>query len=278
MYSSRGSLYDRSVDKTPEQLFVNRLRREFELSPAESKGVLELAKQCLFGEAPETLGRIRFLCASRRAKHGRALSEQELVRVVLCLDNGVEDLDVLRVQGPVALRQLKILRLCEEAWTQGGVLTQEDLSRLLQVSVRTIRRDVGILIADGNTVHTRGFAHDIGPGLSHKTRIIELFLRGHTYDEIMRKSRHSAHAIKRYVVSFGRLLLLLNRDITGVRELARLLGLSERLVGEYLALFDKYKQGDHWPAEYLELLEQLKILYPSKKKAASLVGGSDEDQ
>jgi len=30
------SLYDRSVDKTPEKLFINSLRKEFELSPAES--------------------------------------------------------------------------------------------------------------------------------------------------------------------------------------------------------------------------------------------------
>jgi hypothetical protein len=277
MYTSRTSLYDRSLEKTPEQLFVNSLRREFELSPAESKGVLELAKRCLFGEYPKTLGRMKFLCASRRAKHGRVLSEQDMVRVVLTLDNGIEDLDVLRVQGPVALRQLKILRLCEEAWHQGGLLTQEDLSRLLQVSVRTIGRDIGCLLADGNYVHTRGFAHDIGRGISHKTRIIDLFLSGHTYDEIMRKSRHSAHSIKRYVVTFGRLLLLLSHDIKGERELARLLSISDRLVREYLALFAKYKPGDHWPPEYIELLSQLKTLYPSKKKAVAVVGGGHED-
>ncbi len=56
MYHSHRSLYDRSLEKTPEQVFVNSLRREFELSPAESVGVLELAKQCLFGEVAQTLG------------------------------------------------------------------------------------------------------------------------------------------------------------------------------------------------------------------------------
>ena len=277
MYTNRSSLYDRSLEKTPEQLFVNSLRREFELSPAESKGILELAKHCLFGEYPKTLGRLKFLCASRKAKHGSRLSEQDMVRVVLTLDGGIEDLDVLRLQGPVALRQLKILRLCEEAYSQGGLLTQEDLSRLLQVSVRTIRRDIQCLIADGHFVHTRGFAHDIGRGLSHKAMIIDLYLSGYTYDEIMRKSRHSAHSIKRYVVTFGRLLLLISHDITAVLEISRVLNLSERLVREYLALFEKYKQGDHWPAVYLELLEQLKALYPAKKKAGSLVGGSHEN-
>ncbi len=44
MYHTFRSLYDRSLGKTPEQVFINSLKSEFELSPAESSGVLELAK------------------------------------------------------------------------------------------------------------------------------------------------------------------------------------------------------------------------------------------
>ena len=36
---------------------------------------------------------------------------------------------------------------------------------------------------------------------------------------------------------------------------------------EYLEIYEKYKQGDKWPKVYVELLEQLKTLYPSKKKS-----------
>ena len=54
MYHTRKSLYDRSLENTPEQVFVNSLRREFELAPTESPGVLELAKSCLFGEVPDS--------------------------------------------------------------------------------------------------------------------------------------------------------------------------------------------------------------------------------
>ncbi len=84
------------MEKTPEQVFVNSLRREFELSPAESSGVLELAKRCLFGELSQTLGKLKYLCASLQAKHGKPLAEQDMVRVELTLDDGIEDLDVLR--------------------------------------------------------------------------------------------------------------------------------------------------------------------------------------
>ena len=275
MYNTHRSLYDRSLEKTPEQVFINSLRQEFELSPAESIGVLELAKLCLFGELPQTLGKLKYLCASIKAKHGKPLSEQEMVRVELTLDGGIEDLDVLRSQGARALRQLKILRLTEETYHQKGLLTQEDLGRLLQVSSRTIRSDIADLLADGNTVHTRGFDHDIGRSISHKSRIVELYLSGFTYDEIMRRTRHSAHSVKRYVLTFGRLLLLLNRNITSVSEISRLLNQSARLTGEYLALFEKHKQGDHWPKVYVELIEQLSALYPAKKKASK--EGHNED-
>jgi len=274
---TRKSLYDRSLEKTPEQLFINSLRKEFELSPAESQGVLELAKSCLFGEVPQTLGKIRFLCASVHAKHGKPLSEQDKLRVELSLDNGIEDLDVHRVHGPKAVRQLRILRLTEEAWSQGGILTQEDLSRLLQVTDRTIRSDIQELLSDGNTVHTRGFDHDIGCGISHKAKIVEHYLNGLTYIEIMRKTRHSAFAIKRYVSTFGRLLLLLSREVTDVSELSRILHQSERLTREYLDLYERHKDGDSWSSVYIELLEQLKALYPAKKKPSKLGGDIDEN-
>lgn len=275
MLHTKGSLYDRCLEKTPEQVFINSLRHEFEFSPAESAAILDLAKQCLFGELPQTLGKVRFLCASQKAKHGKPLGEQEMVRVLLTLDNGIEDLDVLREQGAKAVRQLKILRLTEEAYDQGGLLTQEDLGRILQVSSRTIRSDIVDLHQAGNTVHTRGYDHDIGRGISHKTRIVDLYLSGLTYAEIMRRTRHSAHAIKRYIATFGRLLLLLSHQMTDTAELSRLLNQSERLTKEYLEIFEKHRTGDHWPPIYLELLEQLKALYPAKKKAGRR-GGGDE--
>lgn len=272
MYTTYSSLYDRSLEKTPEQIFINSLRKEFELSPAESQGVLELAKSCLFGELPKVLGKMKYLCASKKAKHGKPLSEQDMVRVEITLDGGIEDLDVLRIQGLSALRQLKIMRITEEAYNQGGLLTQEDLGRILQVTSRTIRSDILSIVSDGIRIHTRGYDHDIGRSLSHKSVIVDLFLSGYTYDEIIRRSRHSAHSIKRYVNTFGRMLLLISHGITENKEISRLLVQSEKLTKEYLELFEKYKKGDHWPEVYLELLEQLKALYPAKKKQS---GGKD---
>jgi len=274
MYNTRSSLYNRILEKTPEQVFINSLRDEFEFSPAESRGILDLAKTCLFGQAPQTVGKIKYICASRHAKHGKPLREQELIEVELTFDGGIEDLNVLKDSGPKALRQLKVMRMTEETWDRGGSLTQEDLARLLQVTSRTIRQDIRELHSDGNFIHTRGTDHDIGRSLSHKSRIIELYLSGETYDSIMRKSRHSAFSIKRYVSSFGRMLLLLDHGLEDVKEMSRLLCQSERLTEEYLEIYERHKEGDKWPKIYVELLEQLKALYPSKKKVTK--GGRNE--
>ena len=90
----------------------------------------------------------------------------------------------------------------------------------------------------------------------------------------MRKSRHSAFSIKRYESSFGRLLLLLDHGLEEVQEMSRLLCQSERLTKEYLEIYENHKEGDKWPQIYVELLDQLKALYPSKKKVRK--GGCNE--
>ena len=61
-----------------------------------------------------------------------------------------------------------------------------------------------------------------------------------------------------------------------VKELSRLLGQSERLTKEYLVIYEKHKKGDNWPQVYVELLDQLKTLYPAKKKSQK--GGYNESQ
>lgn len=95
-----------------------------------------------------------------------------------------------------------------------------------------------------------------------------MYLEGQTYEEIMRRSRHSAFSIKRYVLGFGRLLLLMSGGIEDVKSLSRLLNQSERLTLEYLDIYARHKAGERWPSVYMELLEQLKAMYPSKKKSS----------
>ena len=124
----------------------------------------------------------------------------------------------------------------------------------------------------GFTVHTRGNDHDIGRGVSHKTRIVDLYLAGLTYEEIMQRTRHSAVAIRRYITTFGRLLLLIDKGIKEPLALSRVLQQSERLTREYLDLYETHLTDDgSWPVAYSELLDQLRALDPAEKKES--IGG-----
>ncbi|QQK77822.1 DUF1670 domain-containing protein [Salicibibacter cibarius] len=90
------------------------------------------------------------------AKHGPRLRKLPMATVVLTLDSGKEDQDVRRIHGTKSLRHIRIIRITEEALDQGGILTQEGLSDLLSVDVRTIRRDIQALYpAKGSCANER---------------------------------------------------------------------------------------------------------------------------
>jgi len=61
-----------------------------------------------------------------------------------------------QVRGKIALRRHRLLRLLEEAIAQEALPRIEDLAQTLQVSPKTIKRDLAALRADGHPVRTRG--------------------------------------------------------------------------------------------------------------------------
>jgi transcription initiation factor IIE alpha subunit len=174
------------------------------------------------------------------------------------VDNGIEDEAVRAKQGAEGQRQGRILRLTEEALEQGGVLTHEDLARALSVDVRTIRRDVKALKAEGHLVQTRGMIKGVGRGQTHKVKIIELWLDRQGYDTIERWVRHSAQSIKRYVSAFLRVSSLHQQGVAE-EEIAFLTGTSLRLVKDYIEL---YKAALETPHQREKLEEELVRVAP----------------
>lgn len=239
---------DRLSEKTVERQFLHELENDFEMAPATSRALLSAAQQVLLscarnGEVRE--GQMLVTVVSAREPAGKPLAAMKKVSVVVTVDGGLEDLAVLQQHGSTSLRRLRVLRMTEEAMDQGGVMTQEDLARLLQTGVRTIRRDVAQLRAEGHWVPTRGTVQDTGRGQSHKAKIVEMYLRRLTYSEIARRARHSASSIKRYVQTFGRVLVAWENGIVETGELAFVVGVSERLAREYLDLRQRYATAQY---------------------------------
>ena len=226
---------ERLQAKSPEEAIIEQIGRDFNLAPFMARTQFEQMRRYFerYLGLERDVGQMTFLAISGDTPPGRPVAESERVPINLTVD-GPDDLEVLR-HGVAALRQSKIQRLTEEAQEQGALLTQEDLARLLCTSCSTIKRDIAQLRTEGVDVPTRGQMKDIGKGVSHKTRIIGDWLAGYTFSEIEQRRQHSLYAIERYCADFQRVVRLQTHGLS-VGEIRISTGLSERLVGEYLAL------------------------------------------
>ena len=231
---------ERLQAKTPERRFLQVLEQDFQYAPRVAEAVLTEAQSCLLGNSEQLRpGQVRVILTRYEAGHGRALRDTPTTEVVWTVDAGLEDRQVLQRHGRQALRQVRIQRLLDEALAQGGVASQEDLAQALHVSVRTIKRDCAALQANGIYLPTRGNLHGIGRGQTHKAQIVGLWLRGATYDQIARQTRHSVSAIQRYVQTFVRVVDLHQQGFSD-NQVALLLNVSPVLVREYLTVYQDH--------------------------------------
>lgn len=89
---------------------------------------------------------------SAQAPTGRPLQENEWIEVNWTASTGAD----LEIADKQARRRTRILRLLEEARAQGAAPTLDDLARVLDTSLPTIKRDLAFLRQAGHKVVTRG--------------------------------------------------------------------------------------------------------------------------
>ena len=232
---------NRLQSKTAQQRFIQMLQQEFQFAPKIAQVILEEAQASFAGQSCALkAGQMWVILAKREARPGRPLRETEKTQVTWTVDAGTEDLQVKQQHGQTGLRRVRIQRLVLEAVEQGGVATQEDLAQVLNVSVRTIKRDCLVLQNEGLYLPTRGNLHGIGRGQTHKAQIVRHWLQGKTYDQIIWLMHHSAPAIKRYIQNFVRVVELHQQGFSQ-DQIALLLQMGLALVQEYLAV---YRQND----------------------------------
>lgn len=233
---------ERRLSKGNDGAFLYELQNSYELSPKLSEQILLSAKEHLFQKGQLSEGQIEVTVIEFGERSGKCIESMKKCRIRLTIDAGLEDIQTLKEFGRRILRQNRIQRLCEEALEQRGILSQEDLSRYLSCSVRSIKRDIKEIKKRGAQVITRGVLHNIGRCQTHKVQVINLYLDGHSYSEIKRKTHHSSGSIKRYLESFIQVLLAQRRGIYRQRAISQVSGLSEYLVGQYQQLIREAKK------------------------------------
>jgi len=235
-------LYITTSQNTKEQMFFNRLISGYNLPPIAAQALVELSKS-VFASGEEDYkklkpGQIKYYATSIDEPPGKPSRDCSYIPVVLTLDDP-EDMEIYTKYGLIAWRRHVIRRICDEAYEQRAPLTIKDMVRIFKVSYSTVKRDIKELNKH-HPVPTRGLVKDIGP-TSHKTGIVEMYIRRYTPTEIRMDMHHSLPSIERYIKDFARVAILTERGEC-IDNIRLIIGISERLVKEYQGLYFKYRE------------------------------------
>ena len=273
-------IYNRQQIKSSEGEFIYELENSYELSPKLSSLILLTAKECLLRENKLREGQIEVTVVEIEERGGKVIEKLEKKKVRLTIDNGIEDIEVQKEFGRISLRRIKIQRICQEAIEQEGVLSQEDVSKYLSCTVRTIQRDIREIKKSGTEIITRGYIHNIGRYQTHKVKIIGMYLDGSTYSEIKLKTRHSVGAIKRYLESFTKVLMAQRQGINSDKDIRAVTGISEVLVKQYKEMIKESKKEKTRRENLEQLIERNSYREGIKKRVkkhsaplAAMMGG-----
>jgi len=247
--------------KTQFFRFINRLNSHYNLSLAASELLSREILDEVANSHKEALkdGQIWYTAIHKDEPAGKALSKCRKVRIKLTLQLP-EDLETNDTRS---LKYVLVLRLPWEAIDQDGTLTIEDLSRILFTSEKTIRRLLAEHRANGFFIPIRGYYKDIGPGTTHKSQAIRLFLKGYSPSKIANYLAHSISSIERYLNDFCIVMMGIDEGYNAAR-ISRNSKLSERLVKEYEALYKEYSDNPDYQVRINQLRDRLDYLLKKK--------------
>ena len=251
---------DRLHVKHPENSLHRKLRDEVGLCPAQADKALEIFLEHARINYDESRppGQILRTVVSATEQAGKPIKHCQTLEVRLTVDHRL-DAEIQRRHGTVALRRAKVLRLCWEAYEQGGLLSYEDLAAILGLDQSTIKRLVAALRPDVGLVPTRGAMHDMGRAPSHKEPIGRLLCRGYSYTEITAMTGHAEGSIDRYALDLGRVIALAEQG-AAPNDIRIICELSETAVACYLRL-----HAEHDTDEFRQHTAKLKRRFESGK-------------
>ena len=257
----------RLEDKSPLHAIQVELQQGYALSPVEAQVLAHRLQQIIDEQTGYTrgLGQITYHAIAIDEPPGKSLENCRKVPVRLTLFDEY-DVDVLALEGPVALRRIRVHRLVNESLMQGGALSQEDLAYLLGVSLKTIKRIFAYFRRGGTPLPSRGEIQDMGRGVSHKIPVIRRYVQDYSFSRISRAlGDHGIQSMARYIRHFALVMILEDRGLSP-EQMQSVIGTSVNLINQYRQLY-----ADLNTAEYSHTLARLKrlILRPDEAPGAT---------
>lgn len=169
-------------------------------------------------------------------KRGKSIAQTRIKPVVLSFITNADIEHIAHGFDSKSLRKKRLTRWVDEAFDQGALLTQLDLSMLLGVCDSVVSQYINEIQNEGKLLPTRGNIHDLSGAITHKREIITLYLDGYFTPEIAMKTKHSNEAVDRYIRDYQRVEILWQNGITNLDQISQLTRLSKRVVEQYVDL------------------------------------------
>lgn len=261
----------RLKSKTARSAIIQKLASDFNLTPIIAEAFYQQFSLYFQEHANVSLstGEIAYEAVASEEPAGKHINLARKITVRLKLIDFSTDIQALADYGLAGLRRHRLARITRQAYDQGALLSYEDLAMILTTSPATVKRDIYFLRQQGMFIMTRGMKHDMGPGLSHKTIILDLYFKNYTFSEIELKTNHSEKSVKRYLADFVQVATLYKQKFSHnqIRIIAKK---SDRIIREYIQLYQTYEKQDNQRLK--ELLTPAKPGALREKKSVSSKG------
>jgi hypothetical protein len=259
--------WERINAKGLDQQFLGEMRRGLSCSEFEALAVLDTVHSVyapLF-DAGHSLkpGQIQLSVVDSSVPPNVPLLEARQRLVTLTLHAGSQDTEHRRLNGVGYLRRLRLVRMAEEAFQQGGLLTLEDLSMVFNCGVRTFVRDLKFLRSVDVVPPLRSNVKDMGRATTHRREIVTLWLQGKEYSDIARASYHSVESVANYVDKFKRCVALFEQGFE-LSNTAFLVRISVALAQEFFDLRKQMQPVDHRRDELQASCKKNQPSYPKE--------------
>jgi hypothetical protein len=253
------SVFDRMRPKSLEGLLTAHFQENYKLPPKAAQTICQdvVLARSVFACHPRGEGQIIHYAVKLGQSPSRSIKECEMLSVKLTLVSR-EDLDVVRRDGLKALGKNVMVRVCEEAYRQGAVLSTEDVAFLLRISERTVKRYKKELSAAGRKALLRGDTSDMGPASTHRAPVIELFLQGYPETKIAERLHHDLSNVENYIRDFLRVSLLLAEGYDS-GSAGRVTQLSRGKVRAISELFGRLCADSYFAGPLSKVLEMFRL-------------------
>lgn len=240
MLKRQNNSLNRIKQKTYLYAILSSLRKNYNLSLKECELLSNDFIRAYTSDNPDKLidGQIFYSAVSKDEPSGKPISDCVKIRIKLTIIS----IDHATLSTTERCRAL-IYSLPWQALEQNALLTDEDLSFILNISPRTIFRIYKEYKLQKLYIPTRGNYHSFGAGQSHKSETLKLFFQGKLPNEIAFYLHHSLSSIERYIDDFSRVMNGIENNLS-IEKLSAVTKLSKNVIRQYFAIYENNKNND----------------------------------